>query len=150
MRTVIQRVKHAKVEVDGKITGEIKQGLLVLAGFENEDTDEDLEWMSGKICNLRIFDDGQGVMNRSVLDIGGEILCVSQFTLHAMTKKGNRPSYIRAAKGEIAQPMYEKFCRKLEFLLNNDIKKGIFGANMQVTLLTDGPVTITLDSKNKE
>ena len=150
MRTVIQRVKHAKVEVDGKITGEIKQGLLVLAGFENEDTDEDLEWMSGKICNLRIFDDGQGVMNRSVLDIGGEILCVSQFTLHAMTKKGNRPSYIRAAKGEIAQPMYEKFCRKLEFLLNNDIKKGIFGANMQVTLLNDGPVTITIDSKNKE
>ena len=150
MRTVIQRVKHAKVEVDGKITGEIKQGLLVLAGFENEDTDEDLEWMSGKICNLRIFDDGQGVMNRSVLDIGGEILCVSQFTLHAMTKKGNRPSYIRAAKGEIAQPMYENFCRKLEFLLNNDVKKGIFGANMQVTLLNDGPVTIIIDSKNKE
>ena len=150
MRTVIQRVKHAKVEVDGKITGEIKQGLLVLAGFENEDTEEDLDWMSGKICNLRIFDDEQGVMNRSVIDIQGQILCVSQFTLHAMTKKGNRPSYIRAAKGDIANPLYEEFCKKLGFLLKNDVKKGIFGANMQVTLLNDGPVTIIIDSKNKE
>lgn len=150
MRTVIQRVKHAKVEVDEKTTGEIKQGLLVLAGFENEDTDEDLDWMCGKICNLRIFDDEQGVMNRSVIDIEGEVLCVSQFTLHAMTKKGNRPSYIRAAKGETALPMYENFCRKLEFLLKNEVKKGIFGANMQVSLLNDGPVTIFIDSKNKE
>ena len=150
MRTVTQRVKFAKVEVDGKIVGEIKNGLMILVGFENEDTDEDLDWMSAKICNLRIFDDENGVMNRSLLDTGGDILCVSQFTLHAMTKKGNRPSYIRAAKGDIAEPLYESFCKKLGFLLNNEVKKGKFGANKQVTLLNDGPVTIIIDSKNKE
>ena len=150
MRVLIQRVKEANVKVDEKITGEIKQGFLLLVGFENADTEEDLTWTANKISALRIFDDENGVMNKSILDIDGEILCVSQFTLFAMTKKGNRPSYFKAAKGEISEPLYNQFCEKLKSLLNKEIKKGIFGADMKVSLINDGPVTIWIDSKNKE
>lgn len=150
MRVLIQRVKEANVKVDEKITGEIKQGFLLLVGFENADTDEDLTWTANKISALRIFDDENGVMNKSILDVDGEILCVSQFTLFAMTKKGNRPSYFKAAKGEISEPLYNQFCEKLKSLLNKEIKKGIFGADMKVSLINDGPVTIWIDSKNKE
>lgn len=150
MRVLIQRVKEANVKVDEKITGEIKQGFLLLVGFENADTDEDLTWTANKISALRIFDDENGVMNKSILDVDGEILCVSQFTLFAMTKKGNRPSYFKAAKGEISEPLYNQFCEKLKSLLNKEIKKGIFGAEMKVSLINDGPVTIWIDSKNKE
>lgn len=150
MRVLIQRVKEANVKVDEKITGEIKQGFLLLVGFENADTDEDLTWTANKISALRIFDDENGVMNKSILEIDGEILCVSQFTLFAMTKKGNRPSYFKAAKGEISEPLYNQFCEKLKSLLNKEIKKGIFGADMKVSLINDGPVTIWIDSKNKE
>lgn len=150
MRVIIQRVKEANVKVDEKITGEIKQGFLLLVGFENADTDEDLTWTANKISALRIFDDENGVMNKSILEVDGEILCVSQFTLFAMTKKGNRPSYFKAAKGEISEPLYNQFCEKLKSLLNKEIKKGIFGADMKVSLINDGPVTIWIDSKNKE
>jgi D-tyrosyl-tRNA(Tyr) deacylase len=150
MRVVIQRVTFAKVEVDKKVVGEIENGMMILVGFENEDTNEDLTWMAGKITSLRIFDDEQGVMNKSIIDAGGDILCISQFTLHALTKKGNRPSYIKAAKGEVAEPLYHEFCNKLKNNLNKEIKKGIFGADMKVSLLNDGPVTICIDSKNKE
>ena len=150
MRVLIQRVKEANVKVDEKITGEIKQGFLLLVGFENADTDEDLTWTANKISALRIFDDENGVMNKSILEVDGEILCVSQFTLFAMTKKGNRPSYFKAAKGEISEPLYNQFCEKLKSLLNKEIKKGIFGADMKVSLMNDGPVTIWIDSKNKE
>lgn len=150
MRVLIQRVKQASVKVDEKITGEIKQGFLLLVGFENADTDEDLTWTANKISALRIFDDENGVMNKSILEVDGEILCVSQFTLFAMTKKGNRPSYFKAAKGEISEPLYNQFCEKLKSLLNKEIKKGIFGADMKVSLINDGPVTIWIDSKNKE
>jgi D-tyrosyl-tRNA(Tyr) deacylase len=150
MRVVIQRVTFAKVEVDKKVVGEIKKGMMILVGFENEDTDEDLTWMAGKITALRIFDDEQGVMNKSIIDADGDILCISQFTLHAQTKKGNRPSYIKAAKGEIAEPLYQDFCNKLKNNLNKEIQKGIFGADMKVSLLNDGPVTICIDSKNKQ
>lgn len=149
MRVVIQRVTFAKVEVEQQVVGEIEKGYMILVGFENEDNDEDLTWMANKITTLRIFDDEQGVMNKSIVDIGGDILCISQFTLHALTKKGNRPSYIKAAKGEIAEPLYHKFCKKLADNLNKEIKKGIFGADMKVSLLNDGPVTICIDSKNK-
>lgn len=150
MRVLIQRVKEANVKVNEKITGEIKQGFLLLVGFENADTDEDLTWTANKISALRIFDDENGVMNKSILEVDGEILCVSQFTLFAMTKKGNRPSYFKAAKGEISEPLYNQFCEKLKSLLNKEIKKGIFGADMKVSLINDGPVTIWIDSKNKE
>ena len=150
MRVVIQRVTFAKVEVDKKVVGEIEKGMMILVGFENEDTDEDLTWMAGKITALRIFDDEQGVMNKSIIDVDGDILCISQFTLHAQTKKGNRPSYIKAAKGEIAEPLYQDFCNKLKNNLNKEIQKGIFGADMKVSLLNDGPVTICIDSKNKQ
>ena len=150
MRAVIQRVSSASVKVDGKITGEIKQGLLVLVGIEDSDGQEDLEWLSGKIVNLRIFNDEEGVMNRSVKDITGEVLVVSQFTLHAATKKGNRPSYIRASKPEIAVPLYEQFKQQLATDLDKAIQAGIFGADMKVELLNDGPVTIIIDTKNKE
>jgi D-tyrosyl-tRNA(Tyr) deacylase len=150
MRVLIQRVKEASVKVDEKITGEIKQGFLLLVGFENADTDEDLTWTANKISALRIFDDENGVMNKSILEVDGEILCVSQFTLFAMTKKGNRPSYFKAAKGEISEPLYNQFCEKLKSLLNKEIQKGIFGADMKVSLINDGPVTIWIDSKNKE
>ena len=150
MRVVIQRVTFAKVEVDKKVVGEIEKGMMILVGFENEDTDEDLTWMAGKITALRIFDDEQGVMNKSIIDVDGDILCISQFTLHAQTKKGNRPSYIKAAKGEIAEPLYQDFCNKLKNNLNKEIQKGIFGADMKVSLFNDGPVTICIDSKNKQ
>jgi len=150
MRAVIQRVSSASVKVDDKITGEIKQGLLVLVGIEDSDGQEDLEWLSGKIVNLRIFNDEEGVMNKSVKDIEGGVLVVSQFTLHAATKKGNRPSYIRASKPDIAVPLYEQFKQQLTADLGKEIQAGIFGADMIVELLNDGPVTIIIDTKNKE
>lgn len=150
MRTVIQRVKEASVTVEGEIIGEIKNGLLVLVGIEEVDTKQDIEWLSGKIVNLRIFEDEQGVMNKSVKDVDGEILIVSQFTLHASTKKGNRPSYIRAAKPDFAIPMYEKFISQVETDLGKKVETGSFGADMKVALLNDGPVTIIIDSQNKE
>ena len=150
MRAVIQRVSKASVTVEGTITGQIEKGLLVLLGIEDADGKEDIEWLSGKICNLRIFDDEQGVMNLSVKDVGGSILLVSQFTLHASTKKGNRPSYIRASKPEMAIPMYEQMLQQLEMDLGKKIEAGIFGADMKVELLNDGPVTIVMDTKNKE
>ena len=150
MRVVIQRVTKASVTVDAGITGQINHGLLVLLGIEDADTDEDIEWLSNKIVNMRIFNDEQGVMNKSVLEVDGGILLVSQFTLHASTKKGNRPSYMKASKSEFAIPMYEKMIVQLQSLLSKSIQTGIFGADMKVELLNDGPVTILLDSKNKE
>ena len=150
MRAVIQRVKEASVKVEGKITGQIGTGLLVLVGIEDADTLEDIEWLTKKIAGLRIFDDENGVMNRSVIDIDGNILAVSQFTLMASTKKGNRPSYIRASKRDFAEPMYNKFCSLLENETGKKTEKGVFGADMKVSLLNDGPVTIIMDTKNKE
>lgn len=150
MRIVIQRVSEASVTVDGTVTGAIDQGLLVLMGVEDADTDEDIRWLSNKIVNLRIFNDENGVMNLGVKDVAGGILLVSQFTLHASTKKGNRPSYIKASKPDIAIPAYEKMTRQLETDLGKKVQTGIFGADMKVRLLNDGPVTIVIDSKNKE
>ncbi len=150
MRAVIQRVTEASVKVDGRITGAIKEGLLILVGVEDADTQEDIEWLVKKIVGLRIFNDENGVMNLSVMDVGGGLLAVSQFTLMASTKKGNRPSYIRASKGDFAEPMYEKFCNALEKESGRKVEKGIFGADMKVSLLNDGPVTIIMDTKNKE
>lgn len=150
MRAVIQRVSEASVTVDGNITGSIKNGLLVFMGIEDADTTEDIEWLSGKIVNLRIFNDDNGVMNISVKDIDGGILLVSQFTLHASTKKGNRPSYIRASKPEIAVPLYESMIAQLEKDLGKKVETGVFGADMKVQLLNDGPVTIWFDTKQKE
>ena len=150
MRAVIQRVSKANVMIDNKIYSQINSGLLVLLGIEDADTAEDIEWLSGKIVNLRIFNDDNNVMNVSVKDINGDILVVSQFTLHASTKKGNRPSYIKASKPEFAIPMYEKFVVQLEIDLGKKIKTGSFGADMKVELLNDGPVTIVIDTKNKE
>ena len=150
MRVVIQRVSSASVKVEGKITGSIGMGLLILAGFEELDTVEDVEWMVGKVSRLRIFDDAEGVMNLSVTDIDAEILVVSQFTLHAKTKKGNRPSYIMAARPETAVPLYETFIQKLSLEINKNVPSGIFGAMMEVSLVNDGPVTIIIDTKSKE
>ena len=150
MRAVIQRVTKASVTIDGKIHGQIENGLLVLMGIEDADTDADIEWLSSKIVNLRIFNDEVGVMNISVKDIGGNILLISQFTLHASTKKGNRPSYIKASKPGIAIPIYEKMIGQLSIDLGKEIQTGIFGADMKVELLNDGPVTIVIDTKNKE
>ena len=150
MRAVIQRVAKASVTIDGKIHSQIGNGLLVLLGIEDADTAKDIEWLSAKIVNLRIFNDENGVMNISVKEINGEILVVSQFTLHASTKKGNRPSYIKASKPEIAIPLYEKFLQQLSNDLEKQVKAGIFGAAMKVELLNDGPVTIMIDTKNKE
>ncbi len=150
MRTVIQRVSHATVRVDGKVVADIQKGLLVLLGIEEEDTQEDIDWLVNKIVNLRIFGDENHVMNLSIKDIGGEIIAVSQFTLHASTKKGNRPSYIKAAKPAIAIPLYDDFVHTLELILEKKVQTGIFGADMKVALLNDGPVTIIMDSKNKE
>lgn len=150
MRVVIQRVSEASVTVDNIITGSIQQGLLVLVGIEDADTTDDVVWLSNKICNLRIFNDSEGVMNKSLIDCGGDILLVSQFTLHASTKKGNRPSYIKASKPPIAVPLYEAMIQQLQTDLGKPIKTGIFGADMKVQLLNDGPVTIVIDSKNKE
>ena|ERR1035438_218945 len=150
MRAVIQRVSTAGVTIERKIKSQINTGLLVLVGIENEDSVEDIEWLSAKIINLRIFDDGKGVMNISVKDIGGDVLLVSQFTLHASTKKGNRPSYLRAGKPEIAIPLYEKMIGQLENDLGKKIYTGEFGADMKVALVNDGPVTIIMDTKSKE
>jgi len=150
MRVVIQRVSRASVTIDNKEFSSIGNGMLVLAGFEHADTTGDLDWMSAKIVNLRIFSDHAGVMNLSVMETGGEILLVSQFTLHASTKKGNRPSYIRSAPPEVAIPLYELFIRKVAEQLGKELKTGIFGADMKIDLLNDGPVTIIIDSKSKE
>ncbi len=147
---MIQRVTQASVTVEKEIVGQIEQGLLVLLGIEAADTTEDLDWLLNKTLNLRIFNDQDGVMNKSLLDIGGELLVISQFTLMAATKKGNRPSYIRAAKHDHAIPLYEAFCQKAEALIGKIVAKGIFGADMKVALLNDGPVTIQIDSKNRE
>lgn len=150
MRAVLQRVSESSVTVDKKIVGAIQNGLLVFLGIEDADNKEDIEWLSNKIINLRIFDDENGVMNVSVKDKAGDILLVSQFTLHAATKKGNRPSYIRASKPEIAIPLYEQMIAQLESDLGKKIQTGIFGADMKVNLLNDGPVTILIDTKTKE
>ena len=150
MRTVIQRVANASVTVESKVVAEIQKGLLVFVGIEEADTQEDLDWLVTKITQLRIFNDENEVMNLSVQDIDGDVLVVSQFTLHAATKKGNRPSYIKAAKPDIAIPMYERFVKTLESKLGKKVPTGIFGADMKVLLLNDGPVTIQIDSKNKE
>ncbi len=150
MRAVIQRVKHASVTIGGEIKSAISEGLLILLGIEDSDNDEDIRWLSAKIVNLRVFNDENGVMNISVKETGGDILLVSQFTLHASTKKGNRPSYIRASKPDIAVPVYEKMIAQLETDLGKKIYTGEFGADMKVQLLNDGPVTIIIDTKNKE
>lgn len=150
MRVVIQRVTAASVTVGEAVTGQIQQGLLVLLGIEDADTEADIEWLSAKIVHLRIFNDDAGVMNLSVKDVHGDILLVSQFTLHASTKKGNRPSYIRAGKPDIAIPLYEKMILRLEQDLGTPVQRGIFGADMKVALLNDGPVTIIIDSRNRE
>ena len=147
MKTVIQRVSSASVTIDSKIVADIQKGLLVLVGIEDADSQEDIDWLSQKIANLRIFGDENDVMNLSVKDIDGEIIVVSQFTLHALTKKGNRPSYIKASKPEIAIPMYENFVQQLEMELGKNVQTGTFGADMKVSLLNDGPVTIVIDSK---
>jgi D-tyrosyl-tRNA(Tyr) deacylase len=150
MRVVIQRVQQASVTVDGHVISQIQQGLMVLVGIVNEDSQVDIEWISSKIVNMRIFEDEEGVMNKSVIDKVGAILLVSQFTLHASTKKGNRPSYIAAAKPEIAIPLYEMLIQQLNNDLGAPIQTGQFGADMKVALVNDGPVTIIIDSKNKE
>ncbi len=150
MKAVIQRVSSSSVTIDSKITAQIGSGLLIFVGIEEADSNEDIEWLSSKISNLRIFADENEVMNKSVKDIAGEILVVSQFTLHASTKKGNRPSYIKAAKPEISIPLYQAFLSQMERDLGKSIQSGIFGADMKVNLLNDGPVTILIDTKNKE
>lgn len=150
MRVVIQRVTNASVTVEGEVVSSINSGLLVLVGIEDADTDEDIEWLSKKIVQIRIFNDDDGVMNRSVIDIEGDIIVVSQFTLMALTKKGNRPSYIRASKADFAVPMYEKFCKQVSSDLGKPVGTGVFGADMKVSLLNDGPTTILIDSKNRE
>jgi len=150
MRVVIQRVLEASVAVDEKVVGSIQNGLLVLLGIEDADTEEDINWLSNKIVGLRLFDDAEGVMNLSVKDIGGDILLISQFTLMASTKKGNRPSYIKASKPPIAVPLYEQMIATLSNDLGKAVQTGIFGADMKVSLMNNGPVTITIDSKNKE
>lgn len=149
MRFVIQRVKHASVEIENRIKGRINHGLLILLGITHDDTIEDLNWLSQKVVNLRIFNDENGVMNKSLIDVNGDILLISQFTLYAQTQKGNRPSYINAARAEIAIPLYEQMILKLKRDLNKEIYTGEFGADMKVELLNDGPVTILMDSKNK-
>lgn len=150
MRVLIQRVKRASVTVDGELVSEIGKGLLVFVGICDDDCKEDIEWLTKKISNIRLFDDENGVMNLSVQETGGEVLAVSQFTLMASTKKGNRPSYIKAAKPDISVPLYEQFCNEMEIAMNKPIKRGVFGADMKVDLLNDGPVTIFIDSKNRE
>ncbi|WP_372644755.1 D-aminoacyl-tRNA deacylase [Ancylomarina sp.] len=150
MRVVIQRVSRASVEVENQVIGEIGKGLMILVGIENADGQEDIDWLCKKVCGLRIFDDEEGVMNKSLIEIGGGILAISQFTLHARTKKGNRPSYINAAKPEMSIPLYESFLLALEKESGKKPQRGKFGAEMQVSLVNDGPVTITIDSKNKE
>jgi D-tyrosyl-tRNA(Tyr) deacylase len=150
MKVVLQRVSQASVTIDAKIVADIQKGLLVLVGMEDSDTQEDIDWLVGKIAKIRIFDDENHVMNLSIQDIDGDIIVVSQFTLHASTKKGNRPSYIKASKPEVAISLYENFVKHLEKELGKKVQTGIFGADMKVLLLNDGPVTIQMDSKNKE
>jgi len=150
MRVVVQRVSQSNVKVSGEIIGEINEGLMVLVSFVDEDNDSDLGWMTKKIINLRIFNDDEGKMNRSVQDIGGDILLISQFTLHGSTKKGNRPSFIKAAKPDFANVMYERFIKVLEQSLGKEIQTGEFGGDMKVSLVNDGPTTIIIDSKDKE
>ena len=150
MRVVIQKVTQASVSMENQIVASIDKGLLVLVGIEDGDTNEDIAWLSSKIVNLRVFDDDNGVMNLSVKEVEGEVLIVSQFTLHASTKKGNRPSYIKAARPEVAIPIYEAFIKQVESLLGKRVPTGQFGAMMQVSLCNDGPVTILIDTKNKE
>lgn len=150
MRAVVQRVSRASVTVDNKVISEIGNGLLVLLGIEDVDDKEDIEWLSNKIANLRIFNDDKDIMNRSVLDVDGDIIVVSQFTLHALTKKGNRPSYIKASKPEIAIPLYENFVSNMQQNLGKKVGTGVFGADMKVDLLNDGPVTIMIDTKRRE
>ena len=150
MRVVIQRTRHASVSIGGEQKSAIGRGMLILVGIEEADGQEDIDWLAHKIVNLRIFDDEAGVMNRSVVDCGGDILVVSQFTLYALTRKGNRPSYIRAARPETAVPLYEQFCRDLSAALGKPVQTGQFGTDMQVELLNDGPVTILMDTKRKE
>jgi D-tyrosyl-tRNA(Tyr) deacylase len=150
MKVVIQRVNEASVSIDGQIAGAIQKGLMVLLGIETADTLENIDWLSNKIVQMRIFDDAEGVMNLSVKEVGGNILLVSQFTLHASTKKGNRPSYIAAAKHEISIPLYEAMIKKLTADMGAPIQTGVFGADMKVALINNGPVTIIVDSKNKE
>ncbi len=149
MKVVIQRVRSASVTIDKKVKSSIQQGLLILLGIEEIDSQEDIEWLCRKISNLRIFEDEKGIMNRSIIDIGGQFLVVSQFTLHASTKKGNRPSYIKAAKPPIAIPLYEKFVAQLAIFSKLEVATGIFGADMKVELINDGPVTIIMDTQNK-
>ena len=150
MKVVIQRVSHASVTIEGNIVASIKKGLIVLLGIVNDDNQEDINWLCNKISNLRIFEDENDVMNKSLLDINGNVIVVSQFTLHANTKKGNRPSYIKAAKPDVAVPLYETFVKQLELQINKSVQTGEFGADMKVQLLNDGPVTIIIDTKNKE
>jgi D-tyrosyl-tRNA(Tyr) deacylase len=150
MKVVIQRVSEASVSVEGEITGKIGRGLMILVGIEESDNESDIEYLTKKIVNLRIFEDSEGVMNISLLDTGGEILLVSQFTLHALTKKGNRPSYIKAARPETAIPLYEKFKKSLSLASAKEVKSGIFGADMKVSLVNDGPVTIIIDTKEEK
>jgi len=150
MKTVTQRVQYAKVWIDEQVKSHIQKGLVVLVGIEDRDTQEDIEWLAKKLVNLRIFEDENGVMNRSVLEAKGEIMVVSQFTLQASTKKGNRPSYIKASRPEIAIPMYESFCNELEIQIGKKVATGTFGADMKIELVNDGPVTILIDSQNKE
>ena len=150
MRTVIQRVSHASVTIDGCVHGSIQQGFLILLGIEPSDTEADADWLAKKAAGLRIFDDEKGVMNRDIVSIGGNALVVSQFTLMASCKKGNRPSYLRAAGHDIAVPLYEYFCQRLSETIGNQVETGVFGADMKVELLNDGPVTICMDTKNKE
>lgn len=150
MRTVIQRVSHASVTIDGCVHGSIQQGFLILLGIEPSDTEADANWLAKKAAGLRVFDDEEGVMNRDIVSIGGNALVVSQFTLMASCKKGNRPSYLRAAGHDIAVPLYEYFCQRLSEAIGNQVETGVFGADMKVELLNDGPVTICMDTKNKE
>jgi len=150
MRVLIQRVSESSVAIEGMVNGEIKKGVLVLLGIENEDSQEDIEWLCAKLTKLRIFPDTEGVMNLSLLDVDGEALVVSQFTLHASTKKGNRPSYIKAARPDIAVPLYESFVNQLSSIIGKEVQTGEFGADMKVSLVNDGPVTIWMDSKSKE
>ncbi len=150
MKAVIQRVKHSSVTIEGNKVADIETGLLVLLGVINEDGQEDINWLSKKIANLRIFGDDNGIMNKSVLDIDGDVIVVSQFTLHANTKKGNRPSYIKAAKPDVAIPLYESFVKQLEIEIGKPIQTGEFGADMKVELLNDGPVTIIIDTKQRD
>lgn len=150
MKAVIQRVSQASVTIEGEKVADIQNGLLILVGFEDSDNQEDIDWLSSKIANLRIFGDENGIMNLSLKDIAGDMIIVSQFTLHALTKKGNRPSYIKASKPEIAIPLYERFIAQMETELGKKVQTGKFGADMKVSLLNDGPVTIVIDTKNKE